>query len=189
MRTVSALIIGTLWVAAEVSTCHGQQSPKHAEEIVVKGKYSSVKYGYSVVVPGGIKAYRMKAPAPQHGITLDLSQSGAWVNAEYDATLARSVDALATSTAEAWSSSDQLRIVKNGQTMVAGLPARDLVLESERFREGQPNYVHFVLALRAVPNSVGVVYTIGLKARVKDAGDEKVFSALVNSFRLADLLN
>src|SRR5260370_22219003 len=98
MQSVSAFGIGVLLAAGELLMCHGQQAQKHAEDIVVEGKYSSTKYGYSVSVPDGLKAYRMKAPAPQHGITLDLNRGGVWVNAEYDATLAGSAEATAAST-------------------------------------------------------------------------------------------
>jgi hypothetical protein len=189
MRTVSALIIETIWAAAELSKCQGQQPPSHAEDVVVRGKYSSVKYGYSVMVPDGLKAYRMKAPAPQHGFALDLKEGEVWVNAEYDATLAGSADALASSDAEFWSSSAQLRIVRSSQTRLAGLPARDVVLEREPSGGSQTNYVHFLLAFRAMPHGVGIVYTFGLQGRVNNAGDEKVLSALVNSMRLAKAPN
>ena len=65
---------------------------------------------------------------------------------------------------------------------------RDVVLERESSK-GRITYVHLVLAFRAIPNSVGVIYTIGLQTQAKNAADEKVFSALVNSFHVTDLPN
>lgn len=162
----------------------GQQTVSRTDDIAVEGRYRNEKYGYSIVVPAGLHAYRMKAPAPQHGIALDLKHGDVWVNAEYDATLARSVDVLGQTATDFWASSEQLRILKSSRTTLAGLPTRDVELDRDPYGS-QINYIHFVLAYRSMPNSIGLVYTIGLKARFKDSGDAMVFWAIVRSFRLA----
>ena len=190
MRLVSTFALGML-LACGIFACQGEQAivPRdHSNDVAEEGMYRNDEYGYTVSVPQGLKAYRMKAPAPQHGIMLDLNKGELWVNGEYDAILARSVDAIALSTAELWSAHDQLRVVGISSTPLSGLAARDVVLERESF-EGRINYVHLVVAYRAIPNGVGVVYTIGIQARTKNAPDEKLFSALVDSFHLTDLPN
>ena len=42
------------------------QSPSQIEE--VQGSYSNAKYLYSVTIPQGASAYKLRPPAPQHGI-------------------------------------------------------------------------------------------------------------------------
>ena len=161
---------------------------EHSESVLVEGQYDNANYSYSITIPAGLKAYRAKASVPQHGIMLDISGDKIWVNADYDATFARSADSFANLTARHWFASDRLRIVRNSRTTLAGLPARDLVMEGGR-SGGTNKYVHMVLAFRVVPNAVGLIYTIGIQARAKSKQTEKVLSDLVSSFRLVSLPN
>src|SRR5713101_4038093 len=110
MRSVTSFALGML-LACEIFTCHGEQAinPRdHSNDVAQEGTYHNDKYGYSVSVPQGLKAFRMKAPAPQHGVMLELNKGELWVNGEYDASLARSVDAVVIRTVDLWSASAQL---------------------------------------------------------------------------------
>jgi hypothetical protein len=193
MRSVSLSVVAWCVLVARSSMCLAQQTPDvgsrdaDASESVVQGNYVNTAYSYSVSVPDRLRAYRLNAPAPQHGITIHLDRGGeVWVNGEFDALLLGSTEALARHAADTLSKSHRLRIVRSSRTELSTLEARDVVLESEPGK-GRINYVHFVLAFRSVPKGVGITYMIVLQERAKDVLGESVFSRVVKSFRLADL--
>ena len=152
----------------------------------VRGLYVNNVYGYSVRIPANLRGYRMRAPAPQHGITIYLGgapQDRLWVNGEYDVLLLGSADALATQTAETLGKEYGLSVVKNVPTRLSALDAREVVLMREGV-EAKINYIHFVAALRNVPKEVGIAYLIVIESHAKNGTAESVFSAVVSSFLL-----
>lgn len=191
MRSVNAWRTVTILVALAL-LMRGQDSPKanhalNSGEDAIQGTYENIEYGYAVNIPDRLKAYRMKAPSPQHGFAIPVRGGEIWVNGEYDATGIGSVQALGTKTASEWSASDRLRLIRIRPTKLGGLPARELVLADDRSAR-QSMSIHVVTALRAVPGTVGIVYTLGLKT-TENTGLEKLFSTVVNSFRLRALPN
>lgn len=52
-----------------------------------QGLYSNCEYGYSVIIPDGLTAYRSPAPNPQHGFAIDLSKqkdAQVWIDGIYN---------------------------------------------------------------------------------------------------------
>lgn len=174
-----------LWAALGLTWSQGGLAQPRKGEVLVHGMYTNTDYGYSVVVPDRLRAGRMAAPAPQHGIVINLDHGGLWVNAEYN-TLARSLDELAAAVADGWFPGDQMRVKAKTPVSLAGLPALDVLLERGP-EGGQAGSARFVVAFRTVPGEVGIVYTILVKRDGQASGDEKVFSRVVESFRLTDL--
>jgi hypothetical protein len=173
------------WVALSLVCYQVGTAQPRAGEVVVRGTYTNADYGYSVVIPERMKATRMSAPAPQHGIVINLDHAALWVNAEYNS-LARSLDGLAQTVVDDWFPGDEFRMKTNTPLSLAGLPALDVVLE-RRLEPGQMGSAHFVVALRAVPGEVGIVYTILVKGSDETAAAQKLFSRIVESFRLTDV--
>jgi hypothetical protein len=132
----------------------------------------------------------MKAPAPQHGIGLNLGDDSGgeiWVSGAYDALGLASTDALAKhAVAQTVARLPGLTVISSSRSRLSQLEAADVVLE-RRDAGGKINYVHFVLAFRPVPRQLGIVYTIGIQAHAKEAATEAAFSEIVNSFRLLGL--
>jgi len=154
--------------------------------VAVEGTYVNKDYGYSVRIPDQLRAYRPSAPAPQHGVVLRKEDSEEIsVNAEYDALMLGSAEALTKNLVDMLSATNQLRIVRSSRSHLSGLEARDVVLQREDGK-GKITYVHLILALRALPNEVGIVYTIIFQARRKDSAAENTFASIANSFRIID---
>ena len=191
MRPVRTLRTARILAASALMMCSGQEVTRggralRPNEVPVQVTYNNAEYAYGVPIPEGLVGYRMKPPAPQHGFVIGLDEGEVWVNGEYDAADVGSLEALGAKTAAEWVASGQLKLVRSTPTTLALIPAREIVLERER-ADGQINYVHVVTAIRVVPRGVGIVYTLGLRARNATAADEKVFSAVVRSFRLIAL--
>jgi hypothetical protein len=60
------------------------------------------------------------------------------------------------------------------------------VLENAR-QTGSINYVHFIVAVRKTSGAVGIIYTIGIQQRKKNASSEDAFSQIVKSFQATTL--
>jgi hypothetical protein len=182
MRPLNALEIGILLVASGIA----QPRALTPEEVRFAGPYRNVNYGYSVVIPKGLYARRMRAPAPQHGFAVDLERATMWVDAGYDATFAGSADAAARGLENDLASAAQLRVVKTVPTQLAGLEAREVVMKGGNGQAGEA-YAHFVVAIRNIPGQVGVTYTIAVKGDGDVADTERVFSSVLGSFHLSHI--
>lgn len=192
MRSVNVLRTAAILMAWAL-LMRGQDSlqatrAKNSGEEAIQGAYENIEYGYAVNIPDHLKAYRMRAPSPQHGFAIRLRGAEIWVNGEYDATGIGSLQALGTKTVSELSASDRLRLRRIGPTKLGGLPARELVLAND-VSATLYRRVHVVTALRAVPGSVAIIYTVGLRTETDNTGLEKLFSTIVNSFRLRSLPN
>ncbi len=182
MRPLNVLKIGVLLVASGFA----QPRALTSDEVRFAGGYRNLNYGYSVVIPKGLYARRMRAPAPQHGFAIDLERATLWVDAAYDATFAGSADAAAASLENELASTAQLRVVKTVPTQLAGLEAREVIMEGGNGRAGEA-YAHFVVAIRDIPGQVGVAYTIAVKGVGDVADTEKIFSSVLKSLRLVGI--
>jgi hypothetical protein len=125
------------------------------------GRYVNNEYGYSVVVPLGLRGNRMGVPAPQHGIDIRLQGRRGWQFGQMPHTM--SAHELGTLMAKQIAAVYKLEVMHDTPMRLAELPPRDLILVSAD-SASQVNYVHLVAAFRAVPNGIGVVYTLGMRA-------------------------
>ena len=167
----------------------GQTDQEHENDVPVLGSYFNAKYGYSVVVPDGFTAYRMKGPAPQHGIAIygtPNSRDEIWINGEYDAAGEGSAEAVAKSTVDDFSRYQLKDISISGRTL-SGLDAADVVLRSTMSTPGRVSYIHMVVAYRPRRSGVPIVYTIGVRTAAIGSPLVGNFSKLVRSFRIEAL--
>jgi hypothetical protein len=137
----------------------------------VTGRYIDVDYGFSVLIPSNVKAFRTPEPAPNHGFGINLSESpysylwvdGSYAVGDYDTEqdlpmktiyLLRSRDATNT------------KIVKQSRTRMGSLSAIHLVIDYEL--KGTPMVSETIWALRVrTGDSVPIRYSIKLQC-VKD---------------------
>lgn len=111
-------------------------------------EYTNRDYGFSFKVPYGLRACRLKPPAPQHGLTVYPSKNlrgEIQIYAEYDVLMLANAEQLAKHTAKAFSRAYQVTTTSDKSAMLDGLNARDLVLAGDHPGAGV-NYIHFILA-------------------------------------------
>jgi hypothetical protein len=130
----------------------------------------------------------LRAPAPNHGLGLDLSGRDGylWTNGEYDALLLRTSGALADVKAAMLCKKYGLSVVGSKRSSLSGLEAREIVLGA-RERSGSVSYIRLIVAMRAQPDGVNIVYEIGVRQRIRDEVGDATFSSLVESFHLIGL--
>ncbi len=181
LLVISALTCGLCFCRA--------QSKADLEE--VGRKYSNQKYLFSVQLPAGVVAHKMRPPAPQHGFeTVPRPKEpyvAIWVDGSYDALDLASSEKLANQAAGHLSASYRLTVAKDSPSHLSGLDARDVVMRGSNGPESI-NYAHLLVAYRPLPKSiVGIVYTICLQSRSEDSKMEAIFSEIIRSFHLSDL--
>ena len=174
-----------LAASCALSICLPQEVGGHRGQVAVKGRYINPDYGFSVRIPNQLPAYRLRSPAPQHGITLELDKDNRiWINAEYDALMLGSAEALAKRASQMYG--DGLKTVSNSVVELSGLEARDVVLAGES-DAGATNYVHLLAGYRSLTNAPGVAYTITLQGRMKNRASERLFETVCRSFRVTPI--
>lgn len=190
MQSVSTvLVICVATVLFLPSPPPGQRRPRgeHEDDSAVRGRYFNAKYGYSVEVPKGLTAYRMLAPAPQHGIAIHGAADPAdeiWVNGEYDAAGEGSAEAVAAATADYFRKTYHLEAISNSKAVLSGLNARDVVLRRRHStRRREVSCVHLRVAYRFRTSGVPIVYTIGLRKAATESQLDGAFSEVMRSFR------
>jgi hypothetical protein len=185
-------LIPALAAGAIAFVLAGQQNnplDKMTRGLSVEHIYADKKYGYSVRLPSGINGFHPAPPAPQHGFGVIFhggSDDYLWVNAEYDALYLGTSARAADEESDALSKKYSVAIAKNLPSALSGLSAQDVILEN-RAGAGRVNYIHLIVAYRGIPGEVGIIYTIGLRQKAKSADAETLFSALVGSFKTAEL--
>jgi hypothetical protein len=192
MRPVKTLLAVAVLVAlgGGGAWCGQAQAGASAEEneVGVTGTYRNAKYAYSVQVPAGLRAYRMKAPAPNHGIAMHAPGNDTdlvWVDGSFDAAGYGSAGAYAKWLADVYRTRNGLSIVGISRTVLSNLDAREATLKGTATpgRGGQ-KYVHLVVAFRRMGHgNTPVIYTIGVQAHSSDSAVVKAFPAVVESFR------
>jgi len=155
------------------------------QEIKITGTYSNKDYGYSVQLKDGLSGSNLAPPAPQHGFGIDLKPGSAgyvWVNADYDALMAGSVERAAEQESQRFAGQDGVRVIEDKPAMLSGLPAREVIL-SNPTGKNRVNYVRLLVAYRKVSGEVGIIYVIGIQQHTMSAAGEAVFSSVAHSFR------
>lgn len=157
-----------------------------ADTETVRGVYTNSKYLYSVTVPSEMLAKRMRAPAPNHGVSIyprHGQEEMIWVNGEYDVLALGSAKALATEIADSLATSYHLRVQKDTGTRLADMPAREADLRGDN-GPGRVNYMRIVVALLSLPTGPGIVYTVGMQSSSGDRSLAAEFSRVVASFHV-----
>lgn len=186
-----SIVIALLWLL--VSSASAQYRGCGPNQIQISAReYTNQDYGYRITLPENAQVCRMKAPAPDHGVTIypaPPTNAEVRIYAEYDALLEGSAGRLAEHVAETFTKQYHLTIATDRSVRLGGLAARDLVLRAAREPDGDINYVHFIMASRSVPGEVGIVYTLLIQGPKKTEIDEKVLSNLATSFRVLPITN
>ena len=185
LRQVSIFLLALCITAGNSSARKPLRPDERAAKAEDDGEavYSSAEYKFSVRIPRVGRVYKPSPPAPQHGISVDLSGTGPdrlWINGEYDALMLGSVEALAGHTADQLAAQYHLKVVKNVRTSLDGLEARDVVLEGSGNQEIR--FVRFVLALRPMTKGLPIVYTVGLQQKTKGAVGDNSITRVLKSF-------
>jgi hypothetical protein len=174
-------------VAASITVTVALAMP--VQQRTIEGTYVNPDYGYSVKVPDGLRGENLAPPAPQHGFGIELNGKpgdSIWIDASYDALVLGSADAVANRQAGNLRREHKLVITKFSPTQLAGLEARDIVLENVQ-QSGSINYIHLVVAFRKQTKGVGIIYTIGIQQKSKNAAGEEAFSNVLRSFQTTPL--
>lgn len=153
-------------------------SSNYAAEADVK--YSNTEYGYFVLLPKSAARTESQAPAPQHGVAIDLPSGGRiWIDGSFDANFQGSAKAALR----------QLLVESGGkitrplkQTKVANLEAASASYSKSKVSSTR------VVAYRPRTQAVAIVYTFGLDTtRTKQREDNKLFESVVRSFSLTPM--
>ena len=105
-----------------------------------------------------------------------------WANADFNVLGLGSAEALGEHTAASLARTYNLMLTRHVTTKLSGLDAREISLENVS-GSGDVNYIRFVVALRSVPNEVGIAYVVGVRGKTNSVTAAQVFSSVVESFR------
>lgn len=190
MLTAAALV--TAWQAAAWPGA-AQAGPAAKEsEVAVTGRYRNLDYAYSVRIPNSLCAYRMKAPAPNHGIDMHIPGNEGdilLVDGSFDAAGYGSAEASAKHYADYYKGEYGLTQVRVSRAVLSGLDARDVILRRRgRGDQGRTNYVRLVVGFRPIgDDNTSVIYTVSVLASTPDSAVVKAFSEVLDSFRALPL--
>ena len=158
-------------------------------------RYTNCDYGYFVLLGSGVVGHDTLPPAPNHGFLVSLPNVGkrstaledeeeryVWVDSSYDVIDDQSLGgAVSTNEQIMEEVRGKPNTVKEIQTKLASLSA---ILTRVEYSTPKGTAVEeTIIAVRS-----GIVYTIGLRTNLKDAGtDEEQFQRIVSGFRLLKL--
>ena len=154
----------------------------------LKDHYRNRDYGFTITIPAGLAGHASGPPAPNHGLEIILppASDGILVNAEYDASLKVSVDAIA----DDWAADLQRRepgLTLSSRRLVTldGLDAVESVLDGQS--RGRVGHVRQLVAWRPQAGGVAIVYDLALEQRVGSKAADDTFAEIVDSFRMTDI--
>jgi len=154
-------------------------------EIPVVGTYRNSEYAYVVEIPPALHAYRLGAPAPNHGFGINVpgkSNSYIWVDGKYDATMLGSLDGAVENEESSFAELYQLRVVDAATRQLGGAVARDVTMVAKEDAATGAAYLRFVLAYRpSTTGGVGIVTVVALRQAVRDATVDADFEAVLQS--------
>jgi hypothetical protein len=150
-------------------------------------EYRNANWGYSVIVPAGMRYETSPPPSPNHGFRATLSRdSFVWVDGTSSDDL--SLKAAADTEVRLWSARGCRTVVRHGSTL-GGRPAQHIALRCPAGGElGVPGIVSLTIALNAPPGISNTAYIVG--AFYPESGrDERLATAaqdaLVRGFRFS----
>jgi hypothetical protein len=143
-------------------------------------RYTNQTYGYSVALPPNSQTMTTPPPAPQHGVTVAVSQAGhVWIDGSYDA---RFLGSAHTALSELASDESVPSSIPMQATKLSSLPAARM-----RYKHDDKVTVRLV-ALRSRVGDVAILYKIGLDTDVKHSmRDEAAFNTILRSFSVLAL--
>lgn len=185
MRRVLLLAIATAIALAQ---------PPASSWVPVRGSYQNRGgYGYRVTLPHGLVGYRAPAPAPGHGLAVELDSPAnrIEIDGSYNSLEHVTPQAVLASTV-AWISNKAASIEppRYHPARLGGLSATEVVV---RYREKQTGVMRLRRSIAAIrrsvpPGTMEIVYQIRLDtAAERTAKDTAVYSAILQSFLLASL--
>jgi hypothetical protein len=182
VRLTSRLAVPGAMACGVVACLAAAPSPQ------VMGQHRNRDYGFTVTIPAGLAGATPPPPAPQHGFSIPLgaARDRLSVNADYDAALTFSVDAIASDwAAELQRREPRLKLSSQKPVTLDGLDAVESVFDAEP--DGAVAHARHVIALRPQAGGVGIVYAIVLELRAVSKEADDVFARVANSFRMTDI--
>jgi hypothetical protein len=146
-------------------------------------QYANSEYGYTVAFPSGLRVLEAAAPAPQHGVAIDLPDGAKiWIDGSYDARFLGSAKAALLQLLE----DDGVHATQRVKSKkLAGLVAAET-----SFRQHGKLAVRLV-AFRPRGDAVPILYTLALDTDDTDAshatGALRRFRQIQRRFALRDL--
>lgn len=164
-----------------------------ANEVTIKGAYSSFDYGFTVKLPENVVGIRPDAPAPNHGFGVDLSKqpkSYIWVDASYNSLDWQSFDEAMNFHINALKGEKNKGVVllKKEPTHLSTLKAMRFAIKYKAAKTNEERIDEMILAFRNIHKSDPIVYTIGLTASAdRYEKDRNVISQLQQNWALKKL--
>ena len=155
-------------------------------------RHSNSEYGYSVLIPKGLKTRTDPPPLPQHGFRISLSTEAGcfiWVDGSYNTfdwvNLQEAVDSHLE-----WLKQEGTDYVKIRESSVrlGRLQALRSIVRYKSSTTGKWMLQDLVLALRERKSEVGILYTCGLKTlESRYPKDKELFEKIIKSWELRSL--
>jgi hypothetical protein len=162
------------------------QARREPREVDVTGQYLNRVYFYSLSIPPGLRGIRPGAPAPQHGISIELApgiDDRILIDASYNSAELESIETMASSAMRSFVEAGLIP-VSTTSTQLAGMTARESTLV-RRDGKSRINYVRSLTAFRpGREKEVGMIYSIQLEQKLETAAGQQAFASIVRSFQL-----
>jgi hypothetical protein len=161
--------------------------------VAVSGDYRNHSYGYAVTIPGGLRGFKSKPPAPVHGIFIPLAggqDAKIDINAKYNTLEYKSVPE-ASQEENAWFVEryvDTPRIVSKSATLgsMAAISTEVRCLERGSRRSVVLDSI-VAIGPATTDYMTAVVYSLSLTSIDKRyLNDKKVYDRIVRSFKLTE---
>ena len=161
--------------------------------VPVSGDYQNHNYGYAVTIPGGLRGFKPKPPAPVHGIFIPLSEgqdAKIDMNANYNTLEYHSLSEASTGENE-WfveRCADSPRMVSK-PTLLGSMAAISTKVSCNERGTRRSIVLDNVVAIRptAADYMTTVVYSVTLISTEKrHREDAKVYDCVVRSFKLTE---
>jgi hypothetical protein len=166
----------------------GLAQPRRAQSVdSAAGQYCNQQYAYCVSLPSSGKAEPHEGEAPNHGVTVDLPESGnqLWIYAHWDAALLKGSQEAAF---------QRLAIIlhehPDAEVSIVRSRMADLTAYRLRFNYSprQPMVEQIVIAYREPKDEskdTGIIYEIGLQStQASYASNARILSSFISTFRL-----
>lgn len=156
-------------------------------------RYVNEGYGYSVEIPKGLIGTGSSSPAPNHGISITLSEqpeARIWTDGSFNSQFWSTLDEAAAAHVEgSKDEASQVEVVRRSATHLHDLTATRITLRRKDSGSSEAIIEDVILALRDTKGEVGIVYTVSLittEARYNQ--DKEVFNQVLHSWRARKLL-
>lgn len=151
-------------------------------------RYVNEGYGYSIEIPKGLIGKGSSPPAPNHGVSIVLSEqpeARIWTDGSFNSQFWSTLDEAATAHVEGGMNGvSQAEVIERSDTRLNDLPATRITLRRKDRGSSEAVIEDVILALRSTKDEVGLVYSIGLTStQSRYNQDKEVFDQVVQSWR------